>query len=135
MKSILVIDDDQDVRSCIRNILEQSGYSVLVAENGSVGIGIFRHNPVDLVIVDLFMPEKEGIETIIELRKGYADLKILAISGGIPGYGPDHFLHIAQKLGADSSLDKPFNMQQLLSKVRILLPPDAVTSQVIDHLH
>jgi|WetSurMetagenome_2_1015567.scaffolds.fasta_scaffold89800_3 DNA-binding response OmpR family regulator len=127
MKIILVIDDDEDVRSCIRNILEHSGYSVLEAENGKVGIDICRHNPVDLVIVDLFMPEKEGIETIIELRKEYADLKILAISGGIPGYGPDHFLHIAQKLGADGTLDKPFNMQQLLSKVENLLTPAART--------
>jgi DNA-binding response OmpR family regulator len=128
MKIILVIDDDEDVRSCIRNILEHSGYSVLVAENGKVGIDICRHNPVDLVIVDLFMPEKEGIETIIELRKEYADLKILAISGGIPGYGPDHFLHIAQKLGADGTLDKPFNMQQLLSKVENLLTPASQSS-------
>jgi DNA-binding response OmpR family regulator len=127
MKIILVIDDDQDVRSCIRNILEHSGYSVLEAENGKVGIDICRHNPVDLVIVDLFMPEKEGIETIIELRKEYADLKILAISGGIPGYGPDHFLHISQKLGADGTLDKPFNMQQLLSKVENLLTPPSPT--------
>jgi DNA-binding response OmpR family regulator len=127
MKIILVIDDDEDVRSCIRNILEHSGYSVLEAENGKVGIDICRRNPVDLVIVDLFMPEKEGIETIIELRKEYADLKILAISGGIPGYGPDHFLHIAQKLGADGTLDKPFNMQQLLSKVENLLTPAAMT--------
>jgi DNA-binding response OmpR family regulator len=128
MKIILVIDDDEDVRSCIRNILEHSGYSVLEAENGKVGIDICRHNPVDLVIVDLFMPEKEGIETIIELRKEYADLKILAISGGIPGYGPDHFLHIAQKLGADGTLDKPFNMQQLLSKVENLLTPASQSS-------
>jgi DNA-binding response OmpR family regulator len=133
MKRILVIDDDQDVRSCVRNILEQSGYTVLEAENGSVGIDIFRQNTVDLVIVDLFMPEKEGIETIIELRKGYADLKILAISGGIPGYGPDHFLHIAQKLGADGSLDKPFNMQQLLAKVEMLLALDTQTSPATDH--
>jgi len=130
-----VIDDDEDVRSCIRNILEHSGYSVLEAENGSVGICIFRKNPVDLVIVDLFMPEKEGIETIIELRKEYADLKILAISGGIPGYGPDHFLHIAQKLGADGSLDKPFNMQQLLTKIELLLAPSKPPSQVTDHFH
>ena len=122
MKNILVIDDDTAVRDCIRDMLEQSGYTVLEAENGVVGLGIFRHNKVDLVIVDLFMPEKEGIETIIELRKDFPDLKILAISGGIPGYGPDHFLNVAQKLGADISLDKPFNMQQLLSMVEKLLP-------------
>jgi len=134
MKSILVIDDDQDVRSCVRNILEHSGYSVLEAENGSVGIDIFRKNSVDLVIVDLFMPEKEGIETIIELRKGYPDLKILAISGGIPGYGLGYFLHIATKLGADGILDKPFDMHQLLAKVENLLDPAPLSSQVIDTL-
>jgi two-component system, chemotaxis family, chemotaxis protein CheY len=121
MKRILVIDDDIDVRRCIRDILEQSGYSVAEAENGIVGLGIFRNNRADLVIVDLFMPEKEGIETIIELRKEYPEIKILAISGGIPGYGPDNFLNIAQKLGADSSLDKPFNMVQLLDVVKNLL--------------
>jgi DNA-binding response OmpR family regulator len=124
MKRILVIDDDIDVRRCIRDILEQSGYTVAEAENGVVGMGIFRNNQADLVIVDLFMPEKEGIETIIELRKEYPDLKILAISGGIPGYGPDNFLNIAQKLGADSSLDKPFNMAQLLTMVDNLLSSD-----------
>lgn len=123
MKSILVIDDDNDVRKCIRNILEQAGYSVLEAENGIVGMDIFRRDKADLVIVDLFMPEKEGIETIIELRKEFPDQKIIAISGGIPGYGPDNFLNIAQKLGADSSLDKPFNMAQLIDAVEKLLPP------------
>lgn len=106
---------------CIANNLEAAGYSVFEAENGNTGIAIFRSNPVDMVIVDLFMPEKEGIETIIELRKGFPDLKILAMSGGIPGYGTDHFLNIAQKLGADGALDKPFTMQHLLSVVGNLL--------------
>jgi DNA-binding response OmpR family regulator len=123
MKRILVIDDDRDVRMCIIGNLEAAGYSVFGADNGNTGIANFRINPVELVIVDLFMPEKEGIETIIELRKDFPDLKILAISGGIPGFGPDHFLHIAQKLGADSSLDKPFTMQHLLSVVEELLSP------------
>lgn len=124
MKRILVIDDDRDVRMCILDNLEAAGYSVFGADNGKTGIAIFRSDPVDLVIVDLFMPEKEGIETIIELRKGFPDLKILAISGGIPGYGPDDFLHIAQKLGADGSLDKPFTMQHLLSVIGDLLASD-----------
>jgi CheY-like chemotaxis protein len=121
MKRILVIDDDSDVRMCILNILEEAGYSMFEADNGNTGIAIVRNNPLDLVIVDLFMPVKEGIETVIELRKEFPDLKILAISGGIPGYGPDNFLHIAQKLGADSGLSKPFTMQHLLSVVGDLL--------------
>jgi CheY-like chemotaxis protein len=121
MKRILVIDDDRDVRMCMLNILEEAGYSMFEADNGNTGIAIVRNNPLDLVIVDLFMPVKEGIETVIELRKEFPDLKILAISGGIPGYGPDNFLHIAQKLGADSRLSKPFTMQHLLSVVGNLL--------------
>lgn len=128
MNCILVIDDDSYVRRCIVDILDQSGYSVMEAENGKIGLDLFNKSNVDMVIVDLFMPEKEGIETIIELRKGSPNLKILAISGGIPGHGPDHFLHIAQKLGADRSLDKPFNMWQLLEAVQNLLNPPAASN-------
>jgi DNA-binding response OmpR family regulator len=128
MNNILIIDDDAYVRRCIVDILDQSGYAVIEAENGKIGMDLFNKSKVDLVIVDLFMPEKEGIETIIELRKGSPNLKILAISGGIPGHGPDHFLHIAQKLGADSSLDKPFNMWQLLDAVQNLLNPPAASN-------
>lgn len=123
MKRILVIDDDIDIRACIRVILEEAGFSVLEADNGKTGIATFRCNPVDLVIVDLFMPEKEGIETIIELRTGAPDLKLLAISGGIPGADPRDFLKIAQKLGADSALDKPFTAQKLAAVVGQLLEP------------
>jgi CheY-like chemotaxis protein len=121
MKRILVIDDESAVRLFIRDCLEQSGYFVLEADNGNTGIAAFRQNPVDLVIVDLFMPGKEGIETIIELRKGYPELKILAISGGIPKYGPDNLLYSAQLLGADCCLSKPFTVQQLLDVIEKLL--------------
>jgi len=121
MKRILVIDDDMNIRECIRIILEEAGFSVIEADNGKTGIATFRGNHVDLVIVDLFMPEKEGIETIIELRTVAPELKILAISGGIPGSDPRDFLKIAQKLGADSALDKPFTAQKLAAVVGRLL--------------
>ena len=117
MKRILVIDDDSVIRLFIRASLEYSGYFVLEAENGNSGIDIFKQNPADLVIVDLYMPEKEGIETIIELRREYSHLKILAISGGIPRHGPDNLLRAAQILGADSFLNKPFTVQQLLDAI------------------
>ena len=123
MKRILLIDDDRAVRMSVMGILEVGGYSVFEADNGNTGIALFRSNPVDLVIVDLFMPEKEGIETIMELRKDYHELKILAISGGIPCCGPEQFLTIARNLGADAALDKPFTMEHLLSVVRDLLGP------------
>ena len=112
---------------CVLGILEVAGYSVFEADNGNTGIALFRSNPVDLVIVDLFMPEKEGIETIIELRKDYPELKIIAISGGIPGCGPEQFLTIARNLGADAALNKPFTMEELLSVVRGLLATNSTT--------
>ena len=117
IKRVLVIDDDSVIRLFIRSCLEEFGYSVLEAENGDAGIELFGQNPADLVIVDLYMPEKEGIETIIELRRGNPHLKILAISGGIPRHGPDNLLNAAQILGADSCLTKPFTVQQLLNAV------------------
>ena len=124
MAKILLIDDDHEFRAMVRKMLERGGYNdIEEAPNGSIGAKLFRQQSFDLVITDLIMPEKEGIETIIELRTGAPVLKILAISGGIPGADPRDFLKIAQKLGADSALDKPFTAQKLAAVVGQLLEP------------
>jgi len=123
MKRILLIDDDGEVRSCLRTILEQAGYHVLEAENGKAGIEFFMRFSAELVMVDIFMPEKEGIETIRELRREFPELKIMAMSGGIPGCDPDQYLGIAKKLGADRSIEKPFRRDQILAAVGELLAP------------
>ena len=82
MKSILVIDDDLLFSKVLAKLLERCGYRVRVAGNGDEGISRYREEVADLVITDLRMPDKDGLETIAELRKDNPDLKLIAISGG-----------------------------------------------------
>jgi len=117
MESILIIDDEPQIRSMIRLILERAGYSVMEAADGVEGIRRFRENPVNLIITDLIMPNKDGIGMIIELKKEFPDARIIAMSGG--GLNrPEGYLRGAQKLGAACTLSKPINRQELLRVVR-----------------
>ena len=117
MPRILVIDDDDQLRASIRQMLELSEYEVNEASDGDEGIKAYQKNPYDLVITDLIMPKKEGIETILELRRDYPEAKIIAMSGG--GYGgPDNYLYMAQKFGVNSTLLKPFGREELLNAVK-----------------
>ena len=117
MQSILIIDDEPQIRSMIRLILERAGYSVTDAADGVEGMRRFRENPVDLIITDLIMPNKDGIGMIIELKKEFPDVKIIAMSGG--GLNrPEGYLRGAQKLGAACTLSKPINRQELLRVVK-----------------
>ncbi len=96
------------------------GHEVVNASNGKEGIKLFRENGADLIITDIVMPEKEGLETIMELRKGYPDVKIIAISGG-GRVDPESYLTMAEKMGASRTLTKPFEREELLEAVRELL--------------
>ncbi|RZB38369.1 MAG: hypothetical protein SRB2_00117 [Desulfobacteraceae bacterium Eth-SRB2] len=120
MASILIIDDDVQILSMLRQTLERGGYDVLEASNGKQGMKLYLENPADLVITDIIMPEKEGIEIIIELKRDYPDVKIIAISGG-GRINPEDYLDIAKKLGAQRTFTKPFERKQLLNAVRDLL--------------
>ena len=82
MSRILIIEDDEHVRGMLRKMLERIGYDVFDAPDGKEGLDFYRNTPVDLVITDILMPEKEGIQTIMELRREFPDVKIIAISGG-----------------------------------------------------
>jgi len=116
MVRVLVVDDEEPARFTIRNILEAAGHEVDEAENGNEAISSQTANPFDLIIIDLIMPEKGGVETIIELKRDYPDLKIIAISGG--GRTKKlNFLKQAYKLGADKTLAKPFSEDELLECV------------------
>lgn len=117
MTRILIVEDDEDIRDLVRDILEGEGYDVLVAGDGNVGSKLWREQAVDLVITDIVMPEKDGIETIAELRRHYPDVAVIAISGG-GRVGPEHYLESAALLGAVSTLTKPFGRNDLLSEVR-----------------
>lgn len=113
---ILVVDDDEQFRMVLTELLGDEGYEVLVAADGDVALDILKKTAVDLVIMDIFMPNREGIETIVHLQKIYPDIKIIAVSGGGP-VAPEIYLSSARMLGALRSLEKPFRREQLLSTI------------------
>ena len=120
MALILIIDDDDQIRRVLRKTLERDGYDVADAPNGKEGIRLYRENPADLVITDIIMPEKEGIETIMDLRREFPEVKIIAMSGG-GRIGPEDYLHMAKGLGAQRTLTKPLERDELLRVVRELI--------------
>lgn len=120
MASILIIDDDTGIRRVVRTSLERAGHGVVEAENGVVGMALYREEPADVVITDLFMPDQDGIETIQQLREEFPDATILAISGGA-ARGPEGTLTDALLLGADAILAKPFTIEELIHRVQELL--------------
>ena len=117
MARILVIDDDVQIRTLLKEILQQEGYEVVDAPDGLEGVRLYREDPADLVITDIIMPEKEGLEIIRELRTDFPEVKIMAISGG-GRIGPEPYLQIAQRLGAQSILTKPIGRDELIGAVR-----------------
>ncbi len=121
MSQILVVDDERQTRDALRQILEVSGYQVTEAEDGKQAVLHFMKTKPDLVILDIIMPEQEGLATIVELRKLSTTVKILAISGGGRFVGTES-LSVAKLLGADATLTKPFGHHSLLAWVRELLP-------------
>ena len=123
MASILIIEDDDQFRAMLLEMLKLAGYEVEEASNGKEGIKLYIENPKDLVVTDIIMPEQEGIETIIELRRSFPDVKIIAISGGGRITAKDH-LQIAKDLGAIQTLPKPFGREKLLKAIREVLKED-----------
>jgi DNA-binding response OmpR family regulator len=120
MPRILVIDDDDQVRLMLQIALEKSGFEVLTAENGKIGLAMFREQSADLIVTDIIMPEQEGIETIVELRRDFPDTKIIAISGG-GKVSPESYLTMADALGASRTFSKPLDMDEFLEAVQKLL--------------
>ncbi|MBK9119671.1 MAG: response regulator [Phycisphaerales bacterium] len=115
--SILVADDNDEVRKVMRLSLERAGYDVCEAANGLEAMRAVNAIPFDLVITDILMPERDGIETILHLRQKAPQAKILAISGAQDNV----FLASASGLGATRTLTKPFTPTQLLNVVSELL--------------
>jgi DNA-binding response OmpR family regulator len=118
---ILVVEDEEDIRGLYSRILKSAGHDVIEAPDGKVGIELYRANPTDLVITDIIMPEKEGIELITELRRDFPDAKIIAVSGGGQVMASATCLLLAKGLGAVRTLAKPFNQQELVDTVREVL--------------
>ena len=120
MARILVIDDDIQIREMLRQTLEREEYEVVDAHDGKEGLRLYREAPTDLIITDIIMPEKEGVETIIELKRDFPDVKIIAISGG-GQIGAEACLHLAEKLGAQRTFTKPVPHQDMIKAVKELL--------------
>ena len=120
MARILIIDDDATFRGMVHRVLEQAGHQVLEVGGGDDGLRSFREGGADLVICDIIMPGKDGIETIQLLREERPEVRILAVSGGGP-MDPSELVSDAELLGADGSLVKPFKMSELLETVAGLL--------------
>ena len=116
MAQILVIDDEYECRVAFRKALEHVGHAVLEASDGEEGILLYREQQPDLVILDILMPGKEGIETTRELKREFPDVKIIAMSGSGTGY-----LDMAKEFGAERTFSKPFKGEEMLKAVKKLL--------------
>lgn len=120
MAKILVIDDEPSILLMIKKMLEKAGHEVDMALNGREGMELFEENKPDLLITDIIMPEKEGLETIFELRRKYPELKIIAISGG-GRIGPEEYLPGAKLFGANMVFQKPLDQKEFMKAVSLLL--------------
>jgi DNA-binding response OmpR family regulator len=115
---ILVIEDNADLRAVMQLALEGAGYEVECAGDGRQGVEAQRSRPADVVITDIFMPFKDGIETIVELRQHFPQTRIIAVSGGGDYLKKPDYLWAAREFGAVLTLEKPFGADELLEAVR-----------------
>ena len=113
MPCVLVIDDNEDFRSLLRLALEREGFAVETAANGQDGLALLQRRPADVLVTDIFMPGKEGIETIEIFRREWPATKIIAMSGG-GAHAKQSYLGVASTVGADATLTKPFSLEALV---------------------
>ncbi|MFT5369713.1 MAG: DNA-binding response OmpR family regulator [Candidatus Latescibacterota bacterium] len=121
MAKILIIDDDEMFRIFLTDLLTSEGYEIFAAKDGNTGVEMFKEVSPDLIVTDILMPEKEGIETIREIRQESSVVKIIALSGG--GTHPTglDYLQMALELGANLSFPKPFKISEFRTAVAKLI--------------
>ena len=122
MSSVLVVDDEDQVRQLVRETLARAGYQVWEARDGKEALQQYRQRHIDLVVMDILMPEQDGLESIIALCREFPKVKVIAITGSIDKIGILDFLDVAEMLGASRTLQKPFEIQTLLDAVAAELP-------------
>ena len=118
MAKILIVDDDVDVRVLLRSFLEKDGHQVDEAVDGKEAVLLYRMNLYEIVITDIFMPEHDGLELIVELKVRFPDVRIIAMSGGGSGLPARPSLRITKILGAVQQMQKPFTRAQVIEAVR-----------------
>lgn len=119
-KRILVIDDEPTTLDLLRRALELKGYNVSTARNGQEGVELFQQHPSDLVITDMVMPIKDGLQTILDLRSDVPELPVIAISGG-GTISKERYLAIAAYLDKVVTIAKPFSLEEITEAVEKLL--------------
>lgn len=134
MARILIIDDEDSVRLAIRQMVEWAGHQAVEAATGEQGVALQRESPADLIITDMIMPGKHGIDVIVELMRASPEVPVIAVSGGKWRNNVD-YLPIAQKLGVRHVLDKPFEMSQLLRAVSECLAAKTSIGQESPRFH
>lgn len=124
MQTILIVDDEPEICEELKEFVEGKGFRALTASDGRMALEMFAAQPVDLVVMDVIMPHKEGIETILELRKRAPGVKIIAISGGGRARHGG-FLMVAKRAGAHQVFAKPLKLRALYKAILELLPSDS----------
>lgn len=117
MARILLVDDNAELLAIMTLSLQEENHVTTLAANGREAMALIASQPFDLIITDLVMPEKEGLEIISEIRKKHPGLKVIAMSGGGSSFDGRQMLRIAQKLGASQTLEKPFTKTALIAVV------------------
>ena len=115
MATILVIDDEQSIRGLLREVLEKAGHRVIEASDGREGLVQYQKQPVDLVLMDLLMPDTDGLEATLQLTREYVDAKVIAMTGA---QGDRNFLDVAKLFGARRTIPKPFDINALVQAVQ-----------------
>lgn len=118
MARILIVDDDEQLREMLKQILERENYEVVESDDGEDASRLLKQSAFDLIITDIIMPQKDGTGLIMQIRKDFPDLQIIAISGGARHIDPQNPLHIARLLGANQTFSKPFRLKEFLEAVR-----------------
>ncbi len=121
MAKILVVDDEKQIRDMLTQILTRAKHEVELAEDGVIALQKYRASSFDLIITDLMMAKKNGLELIREISREFGEVRVIAISGGIPTSPSDYYLSVAKLMGASKILDKPFTKVELLAAVDALL--------------
>jgi two-component system chemotaxis response regulator CheY len=126
MARILFIDDNQQIQNFLPVVLEERGHQVVSAANGKQGLAILRQQPIDLILTDVLMPEMDGLEVLQAVRREFAHVPVIAISGGSNRLEGRDALQLARLLGAKATLSKPFQIADLLTIIRCVLSPESI---------
>ncbi len=121
-RSVLVVDDNRELLEAVARVLRSAGYQVQATRDARAVMGMIRAQPPDLVITDIMMPDRDGVEVITEIRKSTRGIRVLAMSGR-KYLGALDLLGMAKTLGADATLQKPFEGDELLAAIEPLFAP------------